>query len=413
MSDEENSISAAKSKNDIELQIINEVYEAGFEKAQLVVVRHLQSLNSEYKDTELELFLQSFWNYYEATRLIREEGNFLQAVGFAESAVTGFRQLGLNDLEASSLAISAYGEAIVELRKLNVARFLELHASIEDYLRKAGRFGQKLQPMIDHMKPESEFVGGIQALQVGDFDTAKTLMSKASMGSEMLAKKYYEEGTPMYCTYLGLGRLYTAFLTYFVAQNDLNNLEFDHIASSTDISASAKEAEQLLAKADLQNSSVLISYHLSKALIEILDVTRALSSDLHRCLKSTFKTNDSGFTKLRKKTRLAIEYASSAGPNAVPLVRTCEQLLIRIKNFERLSIPNKADFGIYSGLIACALFIPLFAISSYINKVAELGLEASVVLSTMLGLSLIGGFGFGALKFKGFISSRFKIGEDA
>ena len=122
---------------------------------------------------------------------------------------------------------------------------------------------------------------------------------------------------------------YMAFLKYFMAQVDLNNLELDSTESIIDISVVAKEAEQLLAQSDLKNFQVRFAHNLSKALIELLEVTKVLGDDLHRCLKATFKPDSSGFTDLRKKTRQAIDHLSKAGPNAAPLIRTCDQLLVR------------------------------------------------------------------------------------
>jgi hypothetical protein len=41
------------------------------------------------------------------------------------------------------------------------------------------------------------FAGGIHALMLNDFSTAKILISQGSEGSERLAKKYYGEGTKL------------------------------------------------------------------------------------------------------------------------------------------------------------------------------------------------------------------------
>ena len=398
--------------SDLESQIIEEILDVDITDSQPIVAHYLQVLGSEHEGSELELLLKSFWNYSEALRLVAEEGNFLQSIESAEAAANGFNQIGFEELESTSRAFSAYAYAITELHKLNVGRYLELHSDLEEYLRKAGRFGLKLQPMIDHLKPEAEFVSGIQALQLSDSSTAKTLINQAAEGSVRLADKYYEKGTQLHFTFLGLGKMYTSFLTYFIAQQDLTNLELDSSNLSSEIIETAKEAEKLLSQADLDHFNVRIAYQLSRAITELTEVTTLLRIELHRCLQSTFKPDRTDFLALLEKTRQAMEYLSNAGPNATPLIRMCDQLLVRIKNLQRLSKPNKKDFGVYSGLISCALFVPLFIISSYATHSFGFQVDAKILLSTTFGLALIGGFGFGATKFRHFIFTSDDAGGD-
>jgi len=404
----EDEVSTGLSIKDIEEKVISEVIDVELGDAQLIISHHLHDLGSEYLGTELELFLQSYWNYCESIRVISEEGDFLRAVELGNAAIIGFEKLNFDELESTARAITAYAYAITELKKLNISRYLELHKEIEDYLKKAGQFGLKLNPMIDHMKPEAEFIGGVQALQLGDLSTAKVLISQAAEGSERLANKYYDQGSSPHSTFCGVGKAYSALLKFHVIQQDLINLELDSISCEHDVSLIAREAETLLSQGDLKNVTVRATYQLSRALAEILEVLQMLHSILYRCLNSTFKPDSKDFSELRYKTRLAIEYLSGAGQSAAPFIRSCDQLLIRIKNLQRLSKPSKKDFGIFSGLISCALFIPLFIIASYINYVFGMGVDTKILFLTMIGLSLIGGFGFGAIRFKGFIFSGAK-----
>jgi len=106
---------------------------------------------------------------------------------------------------------------------------------------------------------------------------------------------------------------------------------------------------------------------------------------------------------LKKKIRKASDLFSKAGDEAVVYVRMCDQLYNSVNNLERISKPNKKDFGIFSGLVSCALFLPLFLIISWANWFFKIGLEARTIITSSIVLALIGAFGFGALKFKSLI----------
>ena len=387
----------------VESRIIEEVLNA--DDAQPLIVRHLEALEPGQKGSELEQFLLSCWEHLEGVRVIREEGNFDRAAELEESAAAGFQRLGVTELESTSRSLSAYSNAIKEARRMNINRSLELFTSTEDYLKHAGRFGQKFQPIIDHMKPEALFLSVVPALLAGDFGSARVLINQASEMSERVAERYYTKGEPMHFTCLGMAHFYRAFYTYFQAQMDLSQLELDKLAGE-DLSASAKEAERLLAQGDLMNIQIQTVHHFSKALIDFLEVTKGIASRMHLCLKATFKPDSQGFLDLRTMTRRAIDNASKAGPLAVTVVRSGDLLLERIRNLERLAAPRKTDFGIFSGIISSVLFLPLLIVALWARKAFGFDLDGTTFFLTIVGLALIGGFGFGALKFKSFLFSR-------
>lgn len=388
----------------IEMQIVDEVLEASHGDALRLIVRHLEALKSNREPSEFKLFLQSFWRHLEGVRVIREESDFDQAVELEDSAAAGFQQLGFDELESVSRAMSAYATAIVEVRRFNFNRGLELFAAIEEFLRHAGRFAAKFQPFIDHMKPEAMFLGFQSALLAADTGTARILATRASEMSKTVAEKYYGVGTPGHFTYLGLASFYGAYFSYHQSQINLSNLDLTTLVTE-DISSGAKEAEQLLAQADLANAQIQAVHHLSKALVQLLEVTNGIATRMHLCFKAAFKPDLKGFMDLRAKTRKAIEHASKAGPQALPLVRSCDGLLARIQNLENLARPKKVDFGIYSGLISAALFVPLLVIAAWASHAFEFNLDGQTLFLTIAGLALIGGFGFGALRFKNLLFS--------
>ena len=402
--DNEKELPAVPHQDNVEANIIEQVLEATFEDAQPLVARHLDALTPEQGGSELELFLRSIWEHLEGIRVVKEEGKFDLAGKLEESAAAGFQQLGIYELESMSRSMSAYANAVIEVQRLNINRSLELFAATEDYLRKAGRFGRKFQPTIDHMKPEALFIGVIPALLAGDIDSATALTSQAFAASEKVVKTYYETNDPLHFTFLGLAYFYRAIYSYFQAQADLTKLELDKLESE-DLAASAREAERLLAQADLTNIQIQVAHHLAKALVDLLEVTKGIAAHIHLCFKATFKPDARGFADLRMMTRRAIENASRAGPQAVPVVRSCDDLLSRISNVERLARPRKTDFGIYSGLISARLFLPLLVIASWARSAFGFELDGKTFFLAIVGIALVGGFGFGALRFKNFLFS--------
>lgn len=163
MSDDgKQSLPTTRRSDSVEMQIVEQVLAAPLDNARQLIAHHLETLQAVQRESELALFLRSFWDYLEGLRVVREEGNFDLAVKLEESAATGFEQLGIGELESVARCMSAYATAMMEVRRLNINRGLELLAETEEFLRNAGRFGTKFQPLIDHMKPEPYFLGFCQ-----------------------------------------------------------------------------------------------------------------------------------------------------------------------------------------------------------------------------------------------------------
>jgi hypothetical protein len=383
--------------------ILDEVFDSEVSDSLTLIVRHIERLGTDDRDSDFELFLQSLWHCFEGLRLIREEGNFDLAADAQASAVAGFERLEIREMTSLSRTLLTHTQAVIEIRRLNVAHAQRLLDEAEKNLRAAGRFEQKYRPLIDHMKPDALFVGAIQALQLADFDSAKSLIARAAESSEEIAGKYYEVGTQSHFAFLGLARFYMAIFSYFQANRDLTRLELDRLVSEPDISANARDAVSLLSQSDLGIVVLRTSRDQSKALVELLEVSREVARHLRLCLTSSFKHDAKGFQELRAKVRKAADDVSKSGPQALPFLRTCEDLVARINNLERLARPKKRDFGIFSGLISCALFVPLLLAVAWANGAFGIGLEPGMMFSMIAVLALIGGFGFGALRFKGML----------
>lgn len=371
------------------------------EKALPVIERRLQ-LSAEDSFPALRTGLESLWNFFEAIRLIREKGDFAGALDLLPLSAEGFDRVEQRELRDLSVGMGVYARSVVELHALNIGKALELLAEVKDYLRSAGRYGGSFEPMIDHMEPDALFLAGSQSMMSLDLTNAKILFDKAAQASEAVSEKYYEEGEPLYYTFRGIAHFYKAWRAFSQASNEFFRFAYDKVAAEKDLASDAKLARDLLKKGaqDVVYENVL---HLSKALVQLLELEGELSVLMMSVLHSTFKPDLRILAHLRQKARTASTTVSQAGPQAVGLVRYVEQIAGQIDNLQRLAKPTKRDFGVFSGLVSSALFLPLFLAISWGNSAFFVGLDAATLITTCLILALIGGFGFGALRFKSLI----------
>jgi len=233
----------------------------------------------------LQLVLQSLGNFFFGLRSMQSP-NFPEARDHLSVAAEGFTQTGEDELRDLSVGFAAYASAVVALQEYNVGRARELFTQVRDYLRRAGKFGQRFEWLIDHMQPENLFVQGFQALIARDFDTAKPLIEQASHAAEKLANDYYQEGTPEYFTFLGFARVYRAVYTFHRAYNDLNQFKYDSLAAEIDLKGEAVQARDLLSKGNSENPFVRVMTLLSNGYIELLDLICQLAPIINTFAKT-------------------------------------------------------------------------------------------------------------------------------
>jgi hypothetical protein len=386
-------------------QTIDKFFAVGVDDALPLIEDAIQALDRQTAGAEFEttqITLRALWNYFEAIRVIKTKGDFVAARKSLQSAKSGFDQMGLDELRDLSIGMGVYAEAVTELQKLNISRALDLFENVKMYLESAGKFGSKFKPLIDHMEPEALFVAAVNAMMTSDFASAKVLTEQASQTAQNMANCYYKTEDPLYCSFHGLARFYKAYYTVNRSFRDFNQFNYNELTSK-DLEQDAVEAKELMNKGDTNNVIFNNVIYLCECNIQLLCLIRDLAKLMQTIFRSTFKPDPRNLISLKQKIRVAGNAASQAGPQAVALVRFCDQLSIQVDNLERLARPSKKDFGAFSGLIACAAFLPLFLIVSWVNARLGAGLEGSTLITACLVLALIGGFGFGALRFKSLI----------
>lgn len=255
--------------------------------------------------------------------MIMEEGDYVKTQELFQSATKEFGKVGQGELKDLSMALGLYSSGITELQRFNIGQGSKLLKKVKNYLRNAGKFGSKYETLIDHMEPDVFFVSGIQALQAYDYATGKTLIDKASQAAEHAARNYHKEGTPLYCKLQGMARLQQAYFTFFRALKEFNAFEYDKLAADRDLASDAIQAQGLLDKANPEDIHVRKMNHLSKALVQLLEVIRELAKLMQTILHSTFKPDLQTLALFKEKIRKAINSLSEVGPHYVPFVRLC------------------------------------------------------------------------------------------
>ena len=320
-------------------QTIDQIFDADLEEA-LPLIKHIydsadpQAIGTAFKT--YEIVLKSLWDYFEAMKFIRTEGNFVEAVNLFKSAADGFKQGGQGKLMNLSVGLGVYAEAVTEVHKYNVGQALELLKKNREYLWKAGKFGSIFEPFIDQMKPEIFFLSGAEALLNLDHANAKTLIDQASLAAEQVAYKYYTEGEPDYYTFLGSAHFYKAFYTFFQAIIEFNYFDYDALTNENDLTLDAVLAVDFWDKADIENVIIRNASYLSEAFVQLLELIGELAFIMQRVFYSTFKPDFAIFAHLKQKVHTAKDLVSKAGPEATVIVRYCDQLSIQVNNLERL-----------------------------------------------------------------------------
>ena len=355
--------------------------------------------------------LQAAWNFFEGIRLMEGEASFEEARLLFENSARDFHRLKLSLLCDMATGFQIYTGAVLETQNGNLGRALEYFSGARDYLKKAGKFKNYFQSLIDHLEVDACFTAACRTFQNMDFDNSEIWIARASAAAQKVAKTYYPWGSLEAERFLGQAFYHRAFFAFNRMIEDGAQFNFDLIAGEKDPAAAAREAARLLKRTAETNANIAGMYAISQAFVELFEVMQALANFMRTVLRASFKAAPETLLSLKQRVRQARNLIAEAGPQAVTFVRFCDRLTRQIDNLEKLCSPSKKDFGIYSGLISSAIFFPVFLVSSWANAEFKMGIPGGNIFLTSIFFSLIGGFGFGALKFKGVLFSKFFPGK--
>ena len=407
---------AAPEQNETADKIIESLLRDDPAQALEAIDQSLGSLDANSVDPEerkLSKVLPPLRSFLQGYSLLIRNTGYKEARDLFMPSAQDFGHLGQDELKHLALGFGTYAEGILQIRGMNIALAQDSLAKAKAHLQKIGKFRSIFDPVIDNMECEGLYIGAWLSLAKLDYPMAEILFEKAAVAQEDVATKHFEAGTPEFCFTLGTAHFYRAFSTFSLSYNELNHLSCDEDVFKQDLSSDAVKAQTLFLEAskgsgsDSNKPSGVLGQriHMSGAVANLLEAIALLALSMNKILRSTFKPNIETFRHMRTKIREANRLFVKAGDDAVTLVKFCEELAERVNNIERIAKPTKKDFGIYSGLVSCALFLVLFLATSGANALFKLGVEPKFIIWSCVALGLIGGFGYGALKFRPLFSA--------
>jgi hypothetical protein len=296
--------------------------------------RQLDSYRDQGDYQQARGFLAAARNLFLALQLVQTQADFATAVQLLEQAKAVFAALELEPLAAASEGLRLYFSGIVEIRRQNAGRAIELLNQAPQYLREAGDFGARFRPLIDHMAPDQLFAAGVVAVSRQDFALAKTLLENAAQKAEHLAEAYYTEGSSLHVFLLGLGKLYRAYFATFKLWSDFARFDLEWGESAQEAAQTAREARELIGRAGLDNPIRRTCYRLAGVLSGIVDVLPAAAL-LVRALLEGRPSPELDFPALRQRLQEAENEAAATGEEGVVFVRVCAQLAAMLDNLRR------------------------------------------------------------------------------
>jgi hypothetical protein len=328
-------------------QTIDEVLNA--ENGLALIEQRLNELNPAAGPLSavLQILFQSLGRFLLGIDYLRT-GAFAEARDQLKEGVEGFDKIGETEMRDVGIGFAMYSEVALDVRKGNLARAQEQLATVREYLRKAGKFAQAFEGMIDHMTPDHFVMQAVNALSNKDFGMAKALIEQAAAASERVARKYYKDDTSEYSTFMGLARYYKAFYQIHRALTSFFELNYDGLANEIDLTRDAIAARDLLSKSDPNLPLVRNAFYVSEGIIEVLELIKELAPTMQKIFNSTFKPDPGIYESLRQRIRKATDSFGQTGESAATLIRFCEQLSNEVNNIERLAKPQPGEVLIAS-----------------------------------------------------------------
>jgi hypothetical protein len=396
--------------NDLIVQICREEIEEALKLTELEINKLENGQTQVSNFIVWETSLKSVWFFYKALKYWVSEGNSQQAHENFINAREGFNNVGHKELGELTAGLEVYIEGLLDILNSNINLGLEKVKRVKEYFTRAGEFGSTYEKMLDHMKSDTFSLSAINAIHKKDFNSAQVLLEEASICANAVAEKYYNPDHQNYFFFKGLSKYYLGLYKCFWASNELSNFAFDTVILEKNLDKELIEACEFLANCDKSNKLQVNVWNIAQGLRELTGTMEEISFIMQNLTKKSFEYPREKFDFLQAKIQSSKIYFSKAGPESLSLLKFSDETSDKILNIKRLIKPSVADFGKHSGIITCIIFLPTSFSLMWANKYFTFGLDSWGLLGIGFLVSLVGGFGYGALKFKDLILALFKQG---
>lgn len=349
--------------------------------------------------------LHAIGDLHQAIDGVRLHRDFAGAIPLLGKALKSFAQFGLSEKTELATGLILYYRGAVEAKLRNISQAGLLITRARDHLKKAGGYGKGFEFLVDRMHPETLFIAALEQIQLLDFAAASTLIDQASAASTQNAEKYCETQDPDRHEYLGLADHYHAYFTFWDSVLRLGKFDFSHFENGLALAAPALSAAKHFELFGSDQLSIRNLRHMAEGMGAAIQAMALISDAISSLSSAPVKAPNSRLIEARKQLAISKTSFSSAGTDCLPLLRIADNLLELVRNIGEVRRPKPKDFGVYSGIIACILFPLVLSSTACANKWLEIGITPWNHMWVAMVLALVGGFGYGAIRFKSFFSS--------
>src|SRR4029453_7445881 len=127
------------------------------------------AVQTQHPDAARALGFLDAANDFVAGILSAGQGDFANATELMTHAHEGFEYVGHDELAHASEGLRLFLSGVLSVRSLDLGSGKEQLKQAQEYLNKAGRFGTRFRPLMDHMAPDQLWVAGVEAFAKMDY----------------------------------------------------------------------------------------------------------------------------------------------------------------------------------------------------------------------------------------------------
>jgi hypothetical protein len=387
-------------------QITTEVFSSDVPVGQEVTFlrQKMKTLDAETLGESLPLVqsaLETLRHFFAGADLLRSAEDYSSAKAHFSNAAEGFTNIGYDELVLQARVNLAVASGLESLQVADIPDAKRHFDAAEILLKDASDLNEDAASQLEHLQLDALFIEAMRRLTVGDLPGAELIVEKASTASRRVAERYYAEDSPLYRAFMGQSYFVLSYYDVIYYFNELAKLNYDAIVAQGDIAGDAIRARQFTEDLDMEVFARMAV--MANVFEEMLGVLQTMAKLMLNILKSNLSVESASFSSMRQGIKDARDQAGRFGEQGVYVLRLCDHMTTMINNLERLLRPTTKDFGRFAGLAACVVFAVLFLVLSAAGFFFDIDLNATQLIIACIVLAIIGGFGYGALRFQGLL----------